>query len=476
MNGIISDLIEEDLLLLQEKVTMLPNEGKYKETIEACNNLLEWGMTLNDPKSVLIAHLNLAASHYSIGYIEEAFKHIDAYIEICSKFGDETDKLNLYHVLFLIYDYNKDFIKAKATLEKSVILGKKLMKYNIVCNGYNHYSHICIIEENYEIALQMAKEGMKLAKLHISFNPIVELRLKMNMAKAYIGLEDFNASRSLIKEIMSNPVLEVVIREKSQFNILIGGWYAKQKLYAEAFELFTHAKELVEGYNDIYLLKEIQEERCKLCEQMKDFHLGYKVQKEYISLLKEISNQELALEALKLDIKHGIADLEKKANNDYLTGLYNRNYIETMTNEWLKQAYIKNESIVCIVFDIDHFKLINDQYGHLFGDEVIKHVGQACSNEISEQGLFGRYGGDEFVVIIKDIPTKTGKKIAEQIEHTLRNLNMNIQGKSVSITVSIGISSNTESTEMTFKDLFHFADVRLYKAKQNGRDQIFVGN
>jgi diguanylate cyclase (GGDEF)-like protein len=476
MNGIISDLIEEDLLLLQEKVTMLPYEGKYKETIEACNNLLEWGMTLNDPKSVLIAHLNLAASHYSIGYIEEAFKHIDAHLEICSKFGDETDKLNLYHVLFLIYDYNKDFTKAKATLEKSIELGKELKNYNIVSNGYNNYSQICIVEENYEIALQIAKEGMKLAKLNLTLSPIVEIRLMMNMAKAYIGLEDFNASRSLIKEIMSKPILEVGIREKAQFNILIGSWYAKQKLYGEAFELLTYAKELVEGYNDIYLLKEIQEERCKLCEQLNDFHLGYKVQKEYISLLKEISNQELALEALKLDIKHGIADLEKKANNDYLTGLYNRNYIETITNEWLNQAYLKNESIVCIVFDIDHFKLINDQYGHLFGDEVIKHVGKACSNVISEQSLFGRYGGDEFVAIIKDVPIETGEKLAEQIEHTLRNLNMSIQGKSVSITVSIGVSSNTDSTVMTFNDLFHVADVRLYKAKQNGRNQIFVGN
>jgi len=476
MNGIKSDLIEEDLLLLQEQVTMLPYEGKYKETIETCNNLLEWGMTLNDPKSILIAHLNLAASHYSIGYIEKAFKHIDAYLEICSEFGDETDKLNLYHVLFLIYDYNKDFIKAKATLEKSIELGKKLKKYNIVSNGYSNYSHICIVEENYEVALQIAKEGMRLAKLNIPFSPIVEIRLKMNMAKAYIELENFNASGTLIKEIMWNPIVGSVIRERTQFNILLGSWFAKQKLYAEAFELLTYAKELVGGYNDLYLLKEIQEERCKICEQLNDFYLGYKVQKEYISLLKEISHQELALEALKLDIKHGIDDLEKKANNDYLTGLYNRNYIETITNEWLNQAYLRNESIVCIVFDIDHFKLINDQYGHLFGDEVIKHVGQACSDLMNEQSLFGRYGGDEFVAIIKDVSIENGKRLAEKIEHTLRNLNMNIQGKSVSITVSIGVSSNTGSNVMTFNDLFHLADVKLYKAKQNGRNQIFVGN
>ena len=111
---------------------------------------------------------------------------------------------------------------------------------------------------------------------------------------------------------------------------------------------------------------------------MNDIPLGYVVQKEYITLLNEISDREIAMLAQKLEIKHSIATIEKKANTDYLTGLYNRSFIENTTNEWLKQASIKNESIVCIAFDIDNFKSINDEYGHLFGDEVIKQVSSVC--------------------------------------------------------------------------------------------------
>lgn len=467
---------KEDLKLLQQKVALLRAEGKYKETIEACYNLLKYGMEFDDPKSILVAHIHNAASYYSIGDIEEAFKSIEAYDEVCRKFGDETDQLKLYNVLLLIYEYIKDFDKAKETLEKSIDLGKKLKKYNIISNGYSNYSHICMAEGNYVDALEMAKLGLEMAKLHKPESPILELRVKLNLAKAYIGLNQFDVSKSLINEMKNDPILESFIREKSQCFDLQGFWYFKQKLYREAFKCYTYAKELVESYNDVYLLKAIQEERIKLCELMNDIHLGYLVQKEYISLLNEINNRELALTALRIDIKHNLTAIKKKANTDYLTGLYNRDYLETTTNDWLKQASVRNESIVCIVFDIDNFKCINDKHGHLFGDEVIKQVGKACSNIIEENDLIGRYGGDEFVIILKGSSLERGKKKAEQIQEALRNLKIKKDGISVPIRASIGLADNSDGTVLYFNDLFHLADVGLYKAKQSGRNQIFIGN
>jgi diguanylate cyclase (GGDEF)-like protein len=467
---------KEDLKLLQDKVSLLRAKGKYKETIETSHHLLKLGMEMNDYPSILIAHRCNVASYYCIGAIEEAFHSLDAYNEVCNKYGEETDKLHLYNMSVLLYEYNKDFDKAKDTLEKSIALGKKLKKYNIISNGYSNYSHILLEEKNYEAALEMAKKGLEMAKLHEPASRILEIRVQLNIAKAYIGLDQFEASGALIEEMINDPILESFIREKSQCYDLKGHWYAKQKLYKEAFESLTIAKELVESYNDVYLLKTIQEERCKLCEQMNDIHLGYIVQKEYISLLKEINNRELALTALKLEIKHSVAEIERKANTDYLTGLYNRSYIETIANEWLKQAAEKNENIVCIAFDIDNFKLINDEYGHLFGDEVIKQVSKACSKLFNKNELFGRYGGDEFVVILKGTSLEIGKKKAEQIRKTLKNYLINKDGKSVSIAASIGIADNSNGTVMNFNELFHLADVGLYKAKQIGKNRVCVGN
>lgn len=463
---------KEDLVLLQQKVTLLRAEGKYKETIEDCYNLLEYGMKLNDYKSILTAYINKAASYYCIGDIEEAFNSITDYEEICNKYGDEADKLNLYNILFLLYDYNKDFNKAKATLEKTMALGEKLKAYNILSNAYSNYSHACIAEENYSNALKMAQVGLEMAKLHKPVSEILKLRVKLNLAKAYIGLEDFQSSGSLIVKMINDPILDSFIREKSQCYDLQGHWYCKQKLYKEAFEAFTNAKQLVESYDDIYLLKSIQEERCKLCELMEDINLGYIVQKEYISVLNDISNRELLLAALKLEIKHSISIIEKKANTDYLTGVYNRNYIEITTNHWLKEAKERNQSIVCIVFDIDGFKSINDNYGHLFGDEVIKQVSKACLRVVRKNDLMGRFGGDEFVIILKDASLEDGKKKAEQILDTIRKLKVNKDGKTFSTTVSIGVADSLGCTEMNFNELFNVADIRLYRAKDNGKNQV----
>lgn len=465
----------EDLIALQKKVTSLRAEGKYRETLEAGYQLLARGMEAQDSKSILTAHMNNAASFYCIGYIEEAFNSIDAFEEVCREYGDEADQLSLYNVLFLLYEYTKDYTKAKETLRKSIEAGEKLKIYNIVSNAYSNLSHVLMVESNFEEALKMAETGLAKAKLDEPENLILQLRVKLNMAKAYIGLKNFSDSKLLLDEMSRGQLLESFIREKGQYFDLQGAWYSEQQLYKEAFESYTAAKELIESYNDVHLLKSIQEERCRLCELMGDIETGYAVQKEYIALLNEISNRDLALTALKLDIKHNVGDIEIKANTDFLTGLYNRSYMESTTNDWLKQAALKNESIVCIAFDIDNFKSINDEFGHLFGDEAIKMVSSACSKVFREQDLVGRYGGDEFAIILKNLSLENGEKKARQLGETLRNFHLKKDGKIIRLTISIGVSDNESGKIRNFKELFHVADTNLYKAKQNGKNQVFSG-
>ncbi|MDR7855015.1 GGDEF domain-containing protein [Tissierella sp.] len=463
---------KENLRLLQQRVTLLRSEGKYKETIESCYYLLKCGIESNDYKSILTAHINNAASYYCIGDLEEAFKSIDSYDRVCSKYGDDSDKLNLYNTLFVLYEYNNDYYKAKETLIKSIDLGKKLEKYNIVSNAYSNYSHILINELNYKEALEMGKIGLEMAKLHKPASMILKIRVQLNIILAQIGLKNFDVSGQLLEQIINDPILDSFIREKVQCHILQGEWYSNQNLYMEAFKSLTYAKELVESYDDLYLLKEIQEKRCKMCELMNDIPQGYLVQREYIELLNLINEKKLAITALKLDIKHNIAAIERKANTDYLTGLYNRSYLEAATTDWLKEASVEKESIACIVFDIDNFKGINDKYGHLLGDDVIKQISKSCSSIISDHDLIGRYGGDEFVIVLRRSSLEDGYEIAKRLKHKLLNLNIKKSEKTIPINVSMGVADNLNGSILSFNDLFHLADMRLYKAKQNGKDQI----
>ncbi|CAM5209000.1 Diguanylate cyclase (GGDEF)-like protein OS=Ureibacillus acetophenoni OX=614649 GN=SAMN05877842_11522 PE=4 SV=1 [Ureibacillus acetophenoni] len=463
---------DKHLKVLQQRVSLLRSDGKYKEAIEASQELLKQGLELNDHKSILVAHIVKAASFYCIGDIEEAFHSIDAYSEVCQQYGDDADWLSFYNVRFLLYEFQKDYIKAKDTLLRTIELGKKIQKYNIVSNGYSNLSHLYIEEENYEQALEMTKIGLEMAKLHKPQSEILETRVKLNMAKSFIGLQKFVESKRIMDEINRSNILDSFIREKSQYYDLLGMWHAKLDLYQEAFDAYTKAKELVESYNDLYLLKTIQEERMKLCDRMNDIQNGYIVQKEYIKLLADINDKELAQTALKLEVKHSITTIKKKANTDFLTGVYNRSYLENTVDELLNQASINKENIVCITIDIDDFKLYNDKHGHLFGDEVIKQVSNACKETLHKDDIIGRFGGDEFVIITTVKSLEEGKNKAIQIKDAISKLKIFNGDYSSSITVSMGVADNLSGKITTFKELFHHADLALYEAKRRGKNQI----
>ncbi|WP_262174029.1 GGDEF domain-containing protein [Saccharococcus sp. Marseille-Q5394] len=465
---------KEDLVSLQRNVLKLRVEGKYEETIEACFQLLEAGLAANDPKSILTAHINNAASFYCIGAIEEAFYSIDAYLEYCTDNGDEADRLNGCNVLFLLHEYNKDYQKAKATLERAIELGEKLGRYNIVSNAYSNYSSILATELDFKSALTMAQKGLEAAELHEPRTPILEFRVKLNIANALIGLEELKDAEQLVKEMVNDPILASFIREKTQVHDLYGRYLMQKKMYREALQAYDTAKELAESYNDRNLLKGILEKRCKLCDLMDDVQRGYKAQQEYINLLSDLRQHEVSMAAVKIGVKHRISTIERRANTDFLTGLYNRSYMETTTDKWLAEAACSGESIVCIAFDLDNLKSLNDTYGHIFGDEIIKKIGQECARHIRSGDLIGRFGGDEFAIILRNLSLEEAQQKAENLLEAVRSIKIEKDGIYISLTASVGIADNAGGTIGTFTELFHQADVALYQAKENGKNRICI--
>ncbi|HSP22114.1 MAG TPA: diguanylate cyclase [Planococcus sp. (in: firmicutes)] len=462
------------LEILKREVSDRRAEGKYRETIEKGYILLEQAKRSSDSKSMLAAYLNIAASYYFIGDIEEAFRCIESYREVCDAQGDESDQLSLYHVLFLLYEYNKDYPRAKETLWKTIRTGEQLQKHNLISVAYGNMSHVYLMEQRFAEALETANKALDHAKQSEVLKPIRWMKIRMNVIKAQIGLGNFKDSGEGLAGLLNDPILDEFIPEKAQCYSIQGTWYTEQKRYKEAFAAYTSAKESAESYKDMQLLQSVEKERCRLCELMEDIQLGYAVQKQYIQLLNEIHHSELALAALKLDIKHNIVEYERKANTDYLTGLYNRSFIEITTNKWLKQAALTHDKILCLAFDIDDFKSINDSNGHLFGDEAIKLVSQACSKVFREEDLVGRYGGDEFVILIQGGSLEIGEKKAMQLQQALAAIEFEGGAATRPLTISIGISDNLNGKVKSFKELFHMADTCLYKAKQNGKNQIVL--
>lgn len=463
-----------DLVQLEEEVLRLRVEGNYKATIDASFRLFELGYSLKDYKSILTALINQAAAYYCIGNTEDAFRAIDTYLEYCTDYGDDDDRLNGFNVLFLVHEYNKDYVKAKATLKKAITLGLARGHYNVVSNAYSNFSHILLEEQQYEEALASAVKGLEMAELHEPRTPILEFRVKLNVAESYIGLGRLDVAREMIDEMCADPLLEKFIREKTQVRDLYGRYLMKEERFQEAYDAFTEAVTLAESIHDRKLVGGLLEKRCKACELLGDIELGFKAQQDYIEHLHELREQEIALTAMRLEVKHDLVAIERRANRDYLTGLYNRSYMELTTDEMLIKASVTGETVSCIALDLDNLKLMNDTYGHMFGDHIIKEIANVCMGKIRTDDLMGRFGGDEFAIILLGVSPEQARVKAEQLIEAVRKLKIEKNGVFIPVSASLGVADNGNGAITTFKDLFHEADMALYEAKRSGKDRICV--
>lgn len=167
--------------------------------------------------------------------------------------------------------------------------------------------------------------------------------------------------------------------------------------------------------------------------------------------------------------------LELLSITDPLTGLKNRRFFENCYLSEYKRAFRSRASISIMVIDIDHFKQVNDNYGHLVGDECIRRVAQAILVHSQRPGdVAFRYGGEEFVVLLTDTDPAGADSVAQLIRREVENIQYICEGELVVLTVSIGVVTAVPNAETGDAQFLQLADDALYQAKQNGRNRVEV--
>lgn len=163
------------------------------------------------------------------------------------------------------------------------------------------------------------------------------------------------------------------------------------------------------------------------------------------------------------------AELKKLSETDELTGVLNRRaFIHGLEQELNKPI---QRSLSCLMVDIDHFKEINDQVGHLSGDEVITHVAQICQGLIRTSDYIGRLGGEEFGIVLTNTSAIQAYEIAERIRQSIEESSCSVDGHVICATASIGISElNADISSV--RELLKQADQAMYYSKQTGRNQV----
>ncbi|MBW3697821.1 sensor domain-containing diguanylate cyclase [Vibrio sp. T187] len=192
-----------------------------------------------------------------------------------------------------------------------------------------------------------------------------------------------------------------------------------------------------------------------------------------ISHLSIIINDVSDIAKNKIQMREANLLLSKASKTDGLTGLYNRKFWEECLKEEFNRTLAVDSSSSIVIFDIDHFKKVNDTYGHTVGDDVIRKTAQIVQQTARGSDVCGRYGGEEFTVLLPDTTSDQAQYFAERLRKRIERTVVESDGHEIQFTVSLGVCE-TSLYVTDYMDWLKQADNCLYRSKENGRNQTTV--
>ncbi len=166
--------------------------------------------------------------------------------------------------------------------------------------------------------------------------------------------------------------------------------------------------------------------------------------------------------------------LHELAITDSLTGVFNRRHFYYVAQTELERSHRYDRHMAIILLDIDHFKWINDTFGHLVGDQMLQALAQRCRSNLRVFDTIGRFGGEEFIILLPETCIKEAIVIAERLRHAVESIHIPTPKGKASITISLGVACFEPGKPISLDQLVDAADKALYQAKENGRNRVAV--
>lgn len=178
---------------------------------------------------------------------------------------------------------------------------------------------------------------------------------------------------------------------------------------------------------------------------------------------------------LMISLRRREADVRYLSERDPLTGLLNRRSLHRLMEEMYQHPKPDSQHLGVMILDLDHFKRINDQHGHLIGDEVLMLTAEVLRSTIRQQDIAGRFGGEEFVVVLENATDQEVVRVAERIREQLQAISLSDQtGKLVQVSGSFGVISLPLRRTIQLEQALHWVDQALYQAKEQGRNRVVM--
>lgn len=172
------------------------------------------------------------------------------------------------------------------------------------------------------------------------------------------------------------------------------------------------------------------------------------------------------------ELHREIETLRSEVTLDFLTSLYNKRFLDICLNQELERTLRSRQPTTVVMLDIDHFKKVNDTWGHVAGDVVLQHVAKILINSVRKLDVCCRSGGEEFTIVLPSTPMLIGIQVAERIRQYLEATAIEVNGGEINVTASLGVNSFQHHSGMSQQAFLESVDEQLYRAKKAGRNQV----
>jgi diguanylate cyclase (GGDEF)-like protein len=268
---------------------------------------------------------------------------------------------------------------------------------------------------------------------------------------------------------------------ESNYILEISRIHQRRGMAAQAETELLQALEIAEAINSLTNISLIQERLVEIYKQKQDYRLAFEHLEKYFDTYKKLFNDKSDRRVKNLEILHQVeitrkqADLYRElAGTDFLTNLINRRRFFEIAETAFGRLDIGRGEITIMMLDIDFFKAVNDIHGHKIGDEVLTLVAGRIKKSLRPWDYAGRYGGEEFIVLITDTPPVYCCQIAERIRLAVAQEDFQIGQVAVKVTISVGLASSGSNSTLSLPATINCADRAMYQAKQQGRNRSVV--
>ena len=402
--------------------------GNYRQSLHSASQAEAIFRKYNNPIMIALALIRLAECHAKTQQMEKAFQAIYQALDLAAESDSLITKAEGLYSLGMLHLANNELPLARTHLQYCQRVARKMNLRLLLIQVNLGLSEILVCNEELKPALALVKRSLKEAEA-IGIEQII-MQAHFKLAEIYEILHQFKLSLQHFKAF--NESTNRIFDQQSQQKIQTVEVLYRTKAANREAEL-AHSKNL-------QLEKEILERKQAESKLRKS-------EKRYRSL----------------------------ASYDPLTHLFNWRHFFNLAEIEFERAVRYQHPLSLLMLDLDHFKSVNDRYGHLIGDELLESVATICKNNLRNIDIIGRYGGEEFIILLPETDEDAASDLAERIGKTIENSSLLSPKGPISITSSIGVCTRTENCKQ-LDTMIEIADKALYAAKQMGRNLVVTAS